>query len=196
MPTHESLPEMLQRLRSGDQAAAEELHRRYAQRLCALAERQIGSRLGRRVGEDDIVQSVFRTFFRRTAEGEFSIDHSGSLWHLLVRITLNKIRRQGERHHAGKRDVAAEVYAGDGKLHPEVVAHDPAPEEVVLLIDELEDLLTGLKEPEPEIVRLGIQGYSSEEIATEVKCSRWTVRRVLNRTGHQLRKRLKDDFDH
>lgn len=185
-----SVRDLLDRWRSGDQRAAEELHQRYARRLWALAEGQIGVRLGRRVGAEDIVQSVFRTFFRRTAKGELPVDQSGSLWHLLAKITINKIRRQREYHCAGKRDIKTEVYANEEVLAPEIVAHEPTPEEAAVLVEEWEALLVGLEKPEPDIVRLGFQGYSSSEIARQVGCSRWTVRRVLDRIGERLQQRL------
>ena len=192
VPVHE----LLERWRSGDQQAATELHQRYARRLWALAERQIGLQLRQRVGAEDVVQSVFRTFFRRTAAGEFAVDHSGSLWHLLAKITINKVRRQGERHHAGKRDVAKEIH-GDGEcLALQAVAHEPTVEEAAMLVEELESLLVGLESPEPEIVRMGLQGYSSTEIARQLGCSRWTVRRVLDRIGERLEQRLERESAH
>lgn len=190
MPELRPVGELIARWRTGDESAAAELHRRYAQRLCDLAERQIGDRLRRRVGADDVVQSVFRTFFRRTEQGEYPLDHSGSLWRLLVKIMMNKIRRQGELHGAARRDVGAEVAVADGEISPEAVAREPSPEEAVLLLDELECLVAGLKSPEPDIIRLCFEGYSTPEIADQLSCSRWTVRRVLDRFGARLRQRL------
>jgi len=193
MPHQPSAKDLLDRWQSGDQAAAQEIHRRYAQRLCALAEQRIGGRLRRRVAADDVVQSTFRTFFRRCAEGEFAIDHTGSLWQLLVRITLNKVCNQAARHRAGKRDLAAETYAADEHLEPAAVAHDPDPEEAAALADELENLFAGLKPPEQEILRLAFQGYTTPQVAQQVGRSRWTVRRVLDRIGWRLQERLGPD---
>ena len=67
----------------------------YAQRLSRLAEQFIARGLGGRIEGDDVVQSVFRTFFRRCAGGEFQIDSSAQLWQLLVKITMTKARAQG-----------------------------------------------------------------------------------------------------
>ncbi|NLY01112.1 MAG: sigma-70 family RNA polymerase sigma factor [Rhodopirellula sp.] len=185
---------LVERWQSGDQQAADELYRRYAQRLCALADRWIDAKLGRRVGADDVVQSVFRTFFRRSHQGDYQLDHSGSLWRLLVQITLNKVRHQAERHRAAKRDVAAEVHCDGEQLSPEFFARDPSQEEVAAFLDELELLTTGLRDPEPEIVRLCLEGYSASEIASEVGCTRWTVRRVLTRLGDRLQRRMKQNL--
>jgi RNA polymerase sigma-70 factor (ECF subfamily) len=195
MSAEESGSDLVRRWRSGDEQAAAELHRRYAQRLWALAEAQIGSRLGRRVDPDDVVQSAFRTFFRRSAAGEFAIDHSGALWRLLVRITLNKIARQRERHYAAKRDVRSEVSPDAGQLSPEAVAHDPTPEEAAVLTEALECVVAHLKPPDPEIVGLRLQGYSTSQIGREVGCSRWTVRNVLDVVGQRLERWLAGDSE-
>jgi RNA polymerase sigma-70 factor (ECF subfamily) len=184
---------LIERWKSGDQAAAEAIYQRYARRLSALAATHMSQRLARRVGPDDIVQSVFRTFFRRSRDGQFEIDHSNSLWRLLVRITLNKIRSKVEHHHAGRRDVSMEVSPARDEFGPEAMAHDPTPAEAAALNDEIEALLVGLEPPEPEILRLCFQGYSASEIAAQVGCSRWTVRRVLDRIGHRLERRLRPD---
>ena len=42
------------------------------------ARRLMGARLRRRVAEDDVVQSVFRTFYRRDSKGECEFDHTGA----------------------------------------------------------------------------------------------------------------------
>lgn len=184
---------LVERWRAGDQTAADEIHRRYTRRLWALAERQLGERLQRRLGPEDIVQSVFRTFFRHAAQGEYPIDQSGSLWHLLVTITMNKVRREAKHHCAAKRDVGAEIYPDHASDIPYTVAQGPSPEDAVALVDELERVVAGLAPPELEVVRLCFEGHSAPEIASRVGCSRWTVRRVLDRVGVRLRKRLECD---
>ncbi len=191
MSDEESVRELLQRWESGDEAAAEAIFRLYSQRLCALAATQIGERLARRVGPEDIAQSVLRTFFRRTRDGQFTIDHSRSLWRLLVMITINKVRRHG----AARRNVNAEVYLDEGDVQPQSIAHRPTPLEAAILGDEFEQVLAGLEGEEPEILRLRLDGYSAPEIANRLDCSRWTVRRVLNRIGHKFEERFRKTSD-
>lgn len=193
MSTPYPVGDLLTRLESGDPAAADELYRRYAQRLCAFADQQIGPRLRAREDAEDVVQSAFRTFFRRAADGQFHVDHSTDLWNLLVTITLNKVRLRAQHHGAGKRDVRAEVDVDVERIDPRTVARDPTPEEVTAFIDEIEFIFAGLKGSDPEIVWMRFQGYSTSEIADRVGCSRWTVRRVLDRVGDCLRRGLRAD---
>ena len=116
-----SARELLQRLREGEPSAANQIYQRYSERLWRLAEKEIGDRLRRRVGPEDVLQSVFRTFFVRAAKGEYSIDHSLALHNLLARMTHNKVCKQAEFHCARKRDMRAESHEWEGQSRPEEV---------------------------------------------------------------------------
>src|SRR4051812_45025103 len=94
----QAVADLVQRFRRGDEEAAALLFRRYALRLTRVAEQHLGRKLAGRLDGEDVVQSVFRTFFRRSAAGEFSIDGSGQLWRLLVQITLCKARAKARYH--------------------------------------------------------------------------------------------------
>lgn len=193
MARAESLKSLLARWKIGDQLAAERIHSLYSERLWALAKGQIDARLAQRVGASDIVQSAFRSFFRLAREREIRIDHSESVWRLLAAITVNKMRQQREWHNAGRRRRSAEVRLADLKTDPSAFAHVPSAEEAVILADEVGALVARLDPPEPEILGLCLQGFSPSEIAQEVHCSRWSVRRVLNRIGHRLERRLEEN---
>ena len=194
MSAHSSSGPLLERWQSGDQTAAEELHRLYSAQLCRLAEQQLDERLKRRVDGEDVVQSVFRSFFRRTANGEYAIGDSAELWNLLVRITLNKVRDQARHHRAQKRDIAAEAAELEETLIVEM-AREPTPEDAAALLDEVETVLQGVSEQEASVIRLAMEGYSSSEIASDLGCSRWTVRRILNRLGTRISRRLSESFE-
>src|SRR3954462_13845992 len=96
---------LLARLRGGQQDAATELYLRYAQRLRALVRARCSTQLARRLEPDDIVQSVFRRFFRRVLQGDYDVPPGEELWGLLLVIALNKIRTEEAFHRAAKRDV-------------------------------------------------------------------------------------------
>jgi RNA polymerase sigma-70 factor (ECF subfamily) len=189
MTDHDSIAGWFERCRAGDSSATAELFRRYSQRLCALAERQIGTRLQARVDGEDIVQSAFRTFFRRTTAGEFVIEHSSSLWQLLVTITIHNVQKQAEHHLAGKRDPNREVTGEEFLLQN--IQQEPTSDQAVALVDELESLLCSLDPDEAATVRLALEGFSSVEIAEQLGVSRWTIRSRLNRVGHLLEERLR-----
>ena len=75
---------LLRRLRKGEQDAATRLYLRYAKRLHGLATAQTGQDLKSRVDAEDIVQSVFRTFFRRAQEGHYEVPDGEEIWKLFL----------------------------------------------------------------------------------------------------------------
>jgi RNA polymerase sigma factor (sigma-70 family) len=177
--------EFLVRLRGGDPRAAEEFFARYAERLTRLAEQQLSRRLAARVDGADVVQSVFRTFFRRSAAGEFRIDSSAELWRLLVQITLQKVRAYGRQHTARARDVAAEAPHGAALLH-DAVAHEPGPAEAAALVDQIEAVLRGLPALYCDLLQLRLEGYSVADTAARLGVSRRTVHRGLRLLQERL----------
>ncbi len=106
------------------------------------------------------MQSVFRTFFHRSTEGEFKIDSTAQLWQLLVKITLLKARAKGRHHTAEVRDVGAEADAdADGEpWFVAAVTHEPGPLEAVMLVDQIETLLQGLPPLYCHVLDLRLQG--------------------------------------
>src|SRR5262245_13145313 len=96
---------LLQHVRRGSQDASTQIYVRYAHRLYALAQAQCSDDLARRVDADDIVQSVFVSFFRRASTGYYDVPAGEELWKLFLVIALNKIRAKGAYHRAAKRDV-------------------------------------------------------------------------------------------
>src|SRR6185437_8616333 len=74
-------------------------------RLRSRATAQSSPGLAARVDPEDIVQSVFRTFFRRAAQGQYDVPEGEEIWKLLLVIALHKIRDLGDYHRAARRDV-------------------------------------------------------------------------------------------
>src|SRR5215470_14698509 len=96
---------LLRRFRSGSEDAATELYVRYVHRLRALVRARCSSELARRIEPEDIVQSVFRRFFRRVIQGDYDVPAGEELWGLFLVIALNRIRAEETFQRAGKRDV-------------------------------------------------------------------------------------------
>jgi RNA polymerase sigma-70 factor (ECF subfamily) len=183
--------ELMARWRDGDEEAAEELFRRYVERLLALARSRLSERLARHVDPEDVVQSAFCSFFTGARAGRFALRRSGDLWRLLVGITLHKLQHQVERHTAGKRAAGREhPLAREGSVleaQGEVLAREPTPAEAAALADTLEHVLRGLEPLQRRMVELRLQGCSLDEIAADVRRSERTVRRVLERVKGRLR---------
>ena len=181
--------QLVARWQNGDQDAAAELFQRYAERLIGLAHSRLSAKLSARVDPEDVVQSVYGSFFVAARDGRIVIERSGDLWRLLVAITLHKLRRQIEHHTADKRSVAVEQGpAADDSLYgipPALLAREPSPVEALTLAETLEALLRGLDPVQRRIVELRLQGYSQADIVAETHRSRATVQRVLDLVKEQ-----------
>jgi RNA polymerase sigma-70 factor (ECF subfamily) len=174
---------LIDRWRHGDQDAAREIVQRYIDRLMALARRRLSQRLASRLDPEDIVQSVFRTFFGRLKHGQFTFGDKDDVCKLLVRITLHKTLRQVAFHKMAKRDPAQEV---NPDHHPhavvlEILSEEPTAEATVAFVDELEHLLNQLQPLERQVVELLLQGHSKAEIARTLGIIERRVYRVIER---------------
>lgn len=83
--------ELLQAWNTGNEAAARLLVQRYLTRLLALAKSRLSRTLGRRLDAEDIVFSVWRSFFVGVDQGRFEPTSEDDLWPLLVTLTVRKL---------------------------------------------------------------------------------------------------------
>lgn len=175
---------LLRRFRGGDSDAATEIYIKYAEKLMHLAENKTGQDLKSRLDPEDMVQSVFRTFFRRVSDGQYDVPEGDELWKLLLVIGLNKIRNQATHHRAFKRDVKrTKVDVGDLEL-----SYPAKSDETSLHILELtiQELLKPLPEEYQVIIELRVAGHEVQEIAERSGRSKRTVERILQ----EFRKKL------
>jgi RNA polymerase sigma-70 factor (ECF subfamily) len=181
--------DLLARWRTGDQEAAAVLFQRYTNRLIALARSRLPVDLARRVDAEDVVQSVYRSFFAGAHDGHYQLQQGGDLWRLLVTITLHKVYYQVKRNQADKRAVRREQpLAMEDTLHgipAQRLAQDPSPMELLALVDELERMMRGLDPVERRMLQMRLQGHNLAEIAADTQRCQQTVRRLLKRVQRQ-----------
>jgi RNA polymerase sigma-70 factor (ECF subfamily) len=193
-PDPTSDQELVERCRVGSESAAAELFNRYVSRLLGVARKRIGERMNSRLDPEDVVQSVFRTFFTRLKSDQFEITDEDDLSKLLVRITLHKTLRQIAYHRAARRDPSHEAPQGELSQQEilQVMTKEPTPATVVTFIDQLDHFLGRLSKEEQQILTLRLQGYSTEEIAQQINSYDRKVRRVLERVKALVQKEGRD----
>jgi RNA polymerase sigma factor (sigma-70 family) len=181
---------LLERFRGGDDLAAAEIFDRYFRRLTALARSRLSPRLAQRTDPEDIVLSVYRSFFVDARRGRYTLSRGGDLWRLLAAIARHKLSRQARSQGADRRSVALEIpldQVDEGRFAGR--QHDPTPEEAAALADELEWVLAQLDRFGRRVLELRLQGLKVSEIAADTGRAERSVRRSLARIRTLLAQR-------
>lgn len=183
---------LVRRLRTGSQDAATQLYLRYAKRLHGLTRAKCSPDLASRVDSEDIVQSVFRTFFRRVQKGEYDVPDGEELWKLFLVIGLNKIQSVGTFHRAAKRDVRASH--GSDVLDRTVESAEESDETSLSILKMSIDQVIGKLSPSHrEIIQLRIEGHEVAPIAERLGRSKRSVERILQGFRDELAGQIRED---
>lgn len=204
----------------GDQReyAAGELVDRFMNQLLGLIRINLSDRVRKRVDEQDVLQSVWASFFH----GDFSVENSGELFSLLSRICINKSKDAARRQTAEKRNVSSEegpdaleggrrvVPSSPIRIKPGQEAMDtPLYETETWADNETERMLAEGASPEHALVAcelieefepdqqailvLKLQGLKEQEIAETLKVNRRTVTRKTKLMRTKMQAILEED---
>jgi RNA polymerase sigma-70 factor, ECF subfamily len=183
---------LLQRLRQGSQDAATQLYLRYVHRLRALTHAKCSAELARQVDAEDIVQSIFGSFFRGASQGYYEVPAGEELWKLFLVIALNKIRAKGNYHRAAKRDARLTVH-GEGLEDQPAARGKEGDDDLAFLRLTIAEALDRLPPQHKQMVTLRIEGYEVAEIARQTGRSHRTVERILQQARERLTELLDGD---
>jgi RNA polymerase sigma-70 factor (ECF subfamily) len=160
---------------------AGQVFERFSRRLIGLARAHLNARLQYKVEPEDVVQSVYKSFFLRYGEGALAAEGWNGLWGLLTTITLRKCADRARFHRAQSRDIAREATAAtneNAELWREAAGREPTPDQAAVLAETVEGLLSRLDVDERTIVELSLQGCSTQEISEQTGRAERSVRRI------------------
>lgn len=182
---------MIQRVRTGDEAAAQELWNRYSEQIVEVARRSLKDASRRVQDEEDVAVIAFKSLLAGMTAGRFpELDHRDQLWRLLVVITTRKAAAVIEKDHRQKRggghvrgdsavmsrEHEGSVLGGFDQLESEKVRPDIA----TVMADQTQQLLASLPdETAQRIAALKIEGFTHQEIADKLDINTRTVERRL-----------------
>jgi RNA polymerase sigma-70 factor (ECF subfamily) len=175
--------------------AARRIWLRFAGRLEALVRRRLDPRIRRRAGAEDVVQSLFASFFAAPPGPAGPPRSRADLWMLLVHFTRCKVANTAERHRARRRDVRRDRPLGDAATERSDAAgpEDPrwvSPEDEAVAREELARLCAALPEDLRPVFELRLQGYTNAEIARQINRVERTVELKLRAIRGLLGPRL------
>ena len=188
--------EFAARLYSNDDVAAEELFGRFTHQLIALAMRHVNAALRHKVDPEDVVQSVYKSFFVRYGDGKLDVVNWNSLWGLLTLITVRKCAERASYYHAGCRDAALEVSSprdNEAAPSPEFFSREPTPLEAAVLNETVEQLLSTLDGDEKPILEMSLQGFTTREISERLGRAERTIRLLREGVRHRLERMQREN---
>jgi RNA polymerase sigma factor (sigma-70 family) len=186
--TEENFPELIARIRAGDERTAVDLVRRYEPEIRREVRFVLRDPFLRRtIDSMDICQSVLCSFFRRAASGEYDLDRPADLTRLLVRMARNKTVDALRRHRAARRDHRRATTI-DGV---NVATYSPGPGQVAEGRDLLAAIQGRLSGEERRLADLRARGREWADISSEVggtsEGRRKQLTRALARVSRELR---------
>ena len=185
-----SFADFIQRIRTGDDQAAEELVRRYEPLIRReVRQRTLDKRLNRAFDSMDVCQSVLASFFVRAATGEYDLDEPQQLIRLLVTMARNKLvskARLEQRQRSDNRRVTVTDPVAMEKLRDV----QPSPSEILSRRELLVRMRASLSDEERKIADLRGQGLAWEQIAERLggngNTRRMQLTRGIERVGREL----------
>jgi RNA polymerase sigma factor (sigma-70 family) len=179
----------LNRVRSGDQKAAEELVRMYEPEIRREVRLRLrDSRLRRDFDSVDICQSVMASFFVRAALGQYDLKKPDELIRLLVTMTRNKLVSQVRKQQTQGRDLRRRDAAGQEKLQN--VAQGPTPSLLVANEELIEEFRKRMSSDEWRIAERRTQGLQWDAIAAEMGGTSEACRKQLSRAVDRVSQEL------
>jgi len=170
--------------------AAATFYARYMEKLMSLVERNLASKFSARVDPEDIVQSIFATWFRRTKEGRINPGSQDEVWKLISVIALNKVRNKVKHLSAKYQDVGrTESNETLIKLVP-----DPGDREVREFLELIEAASQRLDDKARRTLELILEDRSVEEIAKDLSRTTKSVGRYKKEIGKVLKGLLDEDL--
>jgi RNA polymerase sigma-70 factor (ECF subfamily) len=181
--------DLISRVRAGDNTAAEELVRHYEPTIRRVARvRLVDARLRRAFDSMDICQSVFASFFVRSALGQYDLQTPEQLLNLLVNMSRKKLIDRARQESAGRRDYRR--LAPDGLEGKDVATAGAGPSEVVSGAELLEEFRRRLTSEERHLAEQRAAGMDWPEIAAACGGSPEALRkklaRAIARVGQEL----------
>lgn len=180
----QSVTGWIDQLSAGDGQAAEQLWRHISARLEEFARQRLNAQTRRRYDEHDAANSAFHSLCRGLADGRLEAENRDAFWGLLAVITSRKISAQWRSANRQKRGGGAEGGEsgfGDAGINA-IKDNQQTPDVLAEITESCDQLLNAIPdETMKAIVLLKFQGATNGEIADELKCTRRTVERKLER---------------
>ncbi|WP_168567085.1 ECF-type sigma factor [Crateriforma spongiae] len=193
--THE-VSHWIDQVKAGDSLAANQIWHRYFDRLVRVVRRQLLGQNRAVSDEEDVVLSVFDSFYEAAEQGRFpNLADRDDLWYLLLRMSARKVvdkrRHDSRRRRGGRATVGSIDAAADDDQTIEIIGDEPSPEMVLMMRETVERFFSHLGVGQlRDLAGAKLEGYSNAEMAERFGCSERTIERRL----HLIRQKCQQEL--
>jgi RNA polymerase sigma-70 factor (ECF subfamily) len=180
---------LLEKLSTGDPAAAEQAFLAYEPYLRMVVRRQLPSWLRPKFDSVDVVQSVWADLLDGFRSSGYRFTDANHLRAFLITVTQHRFVDR-LRQHERARDHEERLYQSHEAEG--AVAPDPRPSQVAQAEELFEQMLALCPEGHREMLRLKRQGLALDEIARRTGLHPSSVRRILYDLARRLAARQED----
>lgn len=183
-------------VKAGDPAAANRIWQHYFDRLVRSVRRRLYGQNRAVSDEEDIVLSVFDSFYNAAENGRFpDLSDRDDLWRLLLRMAARKVvdkRRHDQRQRRGGNVRLQSLNQADDDNHViEAIGDEPSPEMVLMMQESVEQFFSHLGVGQlSDLAGAKLEGYTNAEIAERFGCSERTIERRL----HLIREKCQQEW--
>jgi RNA polymerase sigma factor (sigma-70 family) len=189
MPEELAFQELIERVRLGDEAATNELLRRYEPALRRVIQvRLFDARVRRLHDQDDICQSVLASLFVRLALGQYDVDTPEGLIQLMGAMARNKIidkSRQCAREGRNEQRVPLDQLPEEA-----LAASAETPSQLATMQEMIQEARRRLNADDRRLLDLRGQGLQWDEIAVRVGGQPEALRKRLARAASLVSQQL------
>ena len=188
-------------IKHGDSSAANRIWKHYFDRLVRAVRQRLYGQNRAVSDEEDIVLSVFDSFYAAAEMGRFpDLADRDDLWRLLLTMSARKVidkRRHDQRQRRGGNVAIQSLDSGEDESGiVEAIGSEPSPEMVFMMQESVEQLFLHLGVGQlQDLAGAKLEGYSNAEIAEQFRCSQRTIERRLHLIREKLHQELISDHD-
>ncbi len=187
------LPEdWLNGLSEGDQEVATEIFQRHLDVLKRLVQKRLPPGVRRLTDEDDIANSVFKSFFKGVKTERFPrLETDDDLWQILGMLVKNKVAGQirylSRKKRGGGQVRGESVFTSDGTDSQvgglnNFPSDQPSADQEIQTQEEFHSMLAQLQDDQlSEIAVMKLNALTNREIAAKLDISERSVERKLQR---------------
>lgn len=189
-------------VKDGDPSAANLIWRHYFDRLVQSVRRRLLGQNRAVSDEEDIVLSVFDSFYVAAEKGRFpDLSDRDDLWRLLLQMSARKVidkrRHDLRQRRGGELEIRSLDHPGNEENAIEAIGDEPSPEMVLIMQETVEQFFSHLSVGHlRDLAVARLEGYSNAELAQRLQCSERTIERRLHLIRAKCQQEFFADYEH